>query len=54
LFLAQTYYDLGLLYKAKKQNDLARENITAAMEIFEQCDAEEILKQANEALEALG
>jgi tetratricopeptide (TPR) repeat protein len=52
--LGQATLDLGLLYKAKKQTDLARKNITGAMEILKQCEAEVLLKQAKETLESLG
>jgi hypothetical protein len=52
--LGQATLDLGLLCKAKKQTDLARKNITGAIEIFEQCEAEVFLKQAKEALASLG
>ena len=45
--------DLGLLYKARKRNDKARECISEAISIFKECDAELNLKQAYEALESL-
>ncbi len=51
--LCQAYLDLGLLHKAKKRKDQARECITKAIELFEQCEADVYLKQANEALESL-
>jgi len=47
------YLDWGLLHKAKKRKDQARECISKAIELFEQCEAEVYLKQANEALESL-
>jgi class 3 adenylate cyclase/tetratricopeptide (TPR) repeat protein len=53
LILGQAYHDLGLLHKAKKRNDQAKECISMAIQIFKQCKAEEYLKQANEALETL-
>jgi tetratricopeptide (TPR) repeat protein len=53
LILGQAYHDLGLLHKAKKRNDRAKECISMAIQIFKQCKAEEYLKQANEALESL-
>jgi class 3 adenylate cyclase/tetratricopeptide (TPR) repeat protein len=48
--LGQAYLDLGLLHKAKKRKDRARECISETIKIFEQCDAEIFLKQAKEAL----
>jgi tetratricopeptide (TPR) repeat protein len=53
LILGQAYYDLGLLYKAKKRSEKAKECISEAIGVFKQCKAEEYLKQANEALESL-
>ena len=47
------YLDLGLLYKAKKRKDQANKCISKAVKIFEQCEADVYLKQANEALESL-
>jgi len=47
------YLDLGLLHKAKKREDLAKECISKAIEFFEQCEADAYLKQAHEALESL-
>ena len=48
-----TYLDWGLLHKIKKRNDRARKCISKAIEIFEQCEAEVYLKQANQAHESL-
>jgi tetratricopeptide (TPR) repeat protein len=53
LILGQAYYDLGLLHKAKKRGEKAKECISEAIEVFKQCKAEEYRKQANEALESL-
>ena len=47
------YLDWGRLHKAKKRNDLARECIFKAVKLFEQCEADVYLKQANQALESL-
>jgi len=47
------YLDWGLLHKAKKRKDQARKCISKAIELFEQCEADVYLKQANEALESL-
>jgi class 3 adenylate cyclase/tetratricopeptide (TPR) repeat protein len=52
--LGMAYLDLGLLYKAKRKRDKARECISEAVNLFEQCEAEVYLRQAKEALEDLG
>ena len=44
---------LGLLYKATKKTNQARQYILAAIVLFEECEAEVYLKQANEALDSL-
>jgi len=51
--LGQAYLDLGLLHKAKGRTDQAREYITKAIQILEQCETEVFLKQAKEALASL-
>jgi tetratricopeptide (TPR) repeat protein len=48
------YFDLGLFYRSKKKDDRAKECISEAVKIFEECEAEVYLKQANEALDSLG
>jgi len=53
-FLGQVYLSLGLLYKSTKRTDQARQSILEAINIFQECEAETYLKQANEALESLG
>jgi tetratricopeptide (TPR) repeat protein len=52
-FLGGAYLDLGLFNKARKKNQQARECISEAIKIFEETGAEEILKQAKEALDSL-
>jgi len=52
-FLGPVYLSLGLLYKATKRTDEARQCILEAINIFEECEAEVYLKQANEALDSL-
>ena len=52
-YLGQVYLSLGLLYKAKKRTDQARQCILEATNIFQECAAESYLKQANEALDSL-
>ncbi|UCF82916.1 MAG: AAA family ATPase [Desulfobacteraceae bacterium] len=51
--LGGAYYDLGLLHKAKKRIDQARQCISEAIKIFEKCEAEIFLKQAKESLASL-
>jgi tetratricopeptide (TPR) repeat protein len=53
IYLARAYLDLGLLHKAKKRNDQAKECISKAVELFEQCEAEVFLEQAKETLASL-
>jgi tetratricopeptide (TPR) repeat protein len=51
--LGTTYLDLGLLYKARKRTDQAKECISKAIQVFEKSEAEGYLAQANEAFESL-
>lgn len=37
---APAHLDLGNLHKAKKRNGQAREHLTEAVKLFEQCEAE--------------
>ena len=48
--LGQSYLTLGLLYKAKKNDDQATKCICLAIKLFENCGANIYLKQAREAL----
>jgi len=52
--LGMAYLDLGLLHKVKGEKDKARERITTAMQLFEECEADVYLQQAKEALNSLG
>jgi class 3 adenylate cyclase/tetratricopeptide (TPR) repeat protein len=52
--LAQASLGLGLLHKAKKRTEQARECISKAIELFGQCEATVYLQQAKEALSSLG
>ena len=52
--LGQAYLALGLLHKAKKRSDQAGECLYKAVQLFEQCEADVFLQQANEALASLG
>jgi tetratricopeptide (TPR) repeat protein len=51
--LGMSFLDLGLLHKVKGEKDKARECISTAIQLFEQCEAEVYLQQAKEALEPL-
>ncbi len=52
--MGMAYLDLGLLHKAKRRRDQARQCLTEAIRIFEQGEADVSLKRASEALESLG
>ena len=52
--LAEAYMLLGLLHKAENRTAEASKNISKAIRIFEQIDAEGHIKQAKEALASLG
>jgi class 3 adenylate cyclase/tetratricopeptide (TPR) repeat protein len=52
--MGQAYLDLGLLHSAKGEKGKARECVSAAIELFEQCGLERYLRQAKETLESLG
>ena len=52
--LGQAYLDMGELRKIKGSNDEARKYITFAISLFEECENDFLLKQAREALSALG
>ena len=51
--LGQVYLSQGLLYKASKRPDQARQAILEAINLFRECEAEIWLKKANEALVSL-
>jgi tetratricopeptide (TPR) repeat protein len=52
--LGQVTLELGLLHKIKGRTDEARKCISDAVRLFEECEADVFLKQAKEALAALG
>jgi tetratricopeptide (TPR) repeat protein len=52
--VGQAKLDLGKLYKTKGRTDKARNYLSAAIQIFEECEAEIYLKQAREAIASLG
>jgi hypothetical protein len=51
--LGQAHLGLGKLHKAKKRKDKARECLLKAIDCFERCEAETILKQTREELNSL-
>jgi class 3 adenylate cyclase/tetratricopeptide (TPR) repeat protein len=51
--LGGAYFNLGLLYKAKKRTNKARQCISEAIKVFQQCEAEIFVQQAEEALDSL-
>jgi tetratricopeptide (TPR) repeat protein len=51
--IAQANLDLSLLHKAKKRTDKAKQCISEAIKIFEQCEADVYQRKANEALVSL-
>ena len=50
----RAYLDLGLLHKAKKRKDKARECLMEAARLFEESEADAFLEQARKALRSLG
>jgi tetratricopeptide (TPR) repeat protein len=52
--LGQAYLELGQLHHTKGKAEKARECINHAIDAFEKCEADVFLKQAREALAALG
>ncbi len=50
---AVVYLNLGRLHKAKGRTDQARDCLSHAIELFEECEAETYLKQANDELESI-
>jgi class 3 adenylate cyclase/tetratricopeptide (TPR) repeat protein len=52
--IAQASLDMGLLRQSKGRTEEARKYITDAIQLFEECEADVFLKQAKEALAALG
>ncbi len=51
--LGLTYLSMGQLYKATKRNDQGRQCILKSIDLFQECEADAYLKQANEALDSL-
>jgi tetratricopeptide (TPR) repeat protein len=52
-FLGQAYLSLGMLYKASKRTDQARQCVLKAINVFQECESEVYIKQANEALDSI-
>jgi class 3 adenylate cyclase/tetratricopeptide (TPR) repeat protein len=51
--VGQAYLHLGILHKAKKRTKQAKECILEAIKVFEACETEFYLKQANEIISTL-
>jgi tetratricopeptide (TPR) repeat protein len=51
--MGMAYLDLGLFYKMNGKIEQAKECLSKAIQIFEQCEAEGFLKQAKEALDSI-
>jgi tetratricopeptide (TPR) repeat protein len=49
--LGEAYLNLGLLYKEKKKTVKARECLSKAVRVFEECEIEVFLREAKQALE---
>ena len=54
LDLGQAYLSLGLLHRAKKRREKAKECLSEAVQLLTECDADGPLREAAEALESLG
>ena len=52
-FLGQCYLSLGRLYKESNRSDKAKQSIVKSIDCFQECGAEDWLKQANEVLDSL-
>jgi len=52
--LSQASLDMGRLHQAKGRTGEARKYMSEAIRLFEECEADVFLKQAREALAALG
>jgi class 3 adenylate cyclase/tetratricopeptide (TPR) repeat protein len=51
--LGQAYLHLGLLHKSKRRNGQARKCFSEAIQIFQETEAENYLREAKEALESI-
>jgi hypothetical protein len=51
--LGKSHYDLGLLFKLKGETDKAKQCMSEAIRVFEQCESVTFLKLAREELAAL-
>jgi len=54
LQLGRAYLSLGLLHRAKKRKEKAKECLTEAVQLLAECQADGPLREATEALELLG
>jgi tetratricopeptide (TPR) repeat protein len=51
--MGRAYFDLGLLYRMKGKTEQAKNCVSEAIQVFEQCEAERSLKLAKEALASI-
>jgi tetratricopeptide (TPR) repeat protein len=51
--LGRAYLDFGIYHQTKKRTDQARECISRAIALFDECKADGYLKQAREVMAAL-
>ena len=51
--LGMAYFDLGILHKANKRPEKARECILKAIKVMQQCESEAFLEQAKKELKFL-
>lgn len=54
LQLGQAYLSLGLLHRAKKRKEKAKECLTEAVQLLTECEADGPLREAQDALKSLG
>ena len=53
VLLKDIYLRLGQLHRANKKNNMARQAVSRAVELFKSCNAKAWLEQANTAIEHL-
>jgi len=51
--MGMSYLDLGILYSTKGEKAQAKEYLSTAIELFDQCETENLLRQAQETLESV-
>ncbi len=53
-YMARAYLDLGVLHKAKKRPEEAKECVLRAIDLFRECEAEILVEEAEGILKSLG